>query len=88
MNLNKKHIDFLKEYEALCKKYNIGLHGCGCCGSPCLEDFENGHYVDEIENILYNEKGYLEMKFTNHNNLCGTTIKLENLERKFKNGNI
>lgn len=27
---------FLLEYEALCRKYKICVHACGCCGSPFL----------------------------------------------------
>ena len=25
-----------KEYLALCKKYKVFIHGCGCCDSPYL----------------------------------------------------
>lgn len=31
-NLN----EFLKELTELSRKYNIGIGGCGCCGSPFL----------------------------------------------------
>ena len=47
--------NYLKEYEILCKKYNIGLQGCGCCGSPFLWRL----YTMDVENINY-DNGKLE----------------------------
>jgi hypothetical protein len=38
--INKK--EFLKEYEILCKKYNITINSCGCCDSPWLTDSCDG----------------------------------------------
>lgn len=38
VNLDKRRIDFLIEYEVLCSKYKIYLDGCGCCNSPYVED--------------------------------------------------
>lgn len=32
----KKVNSYLKELENICKKYNIELGGCGCCGSPSI----------------------------------------------------
>lgn len=32
--------DFLKELSELTKKYNIAISGCGCCGSPYIDDFQ------------------------------------------------
>lgn len=46
----KEVIEFLKEYEILCKKYHMGFGGCGCCGSSYLE-YEDNKYID---NIVYN----------------------------------
>ena len=34
----KKCKEFLTELSALTKKYGIRIDGCGCCGSPWLED--------------------------------------------------
>lgn len=32
---------FVKELGKLTKKYDIGIWGCGCCGSPELFDLKN-----------------------------------------------
>ena len=32
--------NFLKELAELTKKYNIAIGGCGCCGSPYIDCFE------------------------------------------------
>lgn len=56
----KNKVDnYLKEYEKLCKKYNIGLRGCGCCGYPYLSKL----YTINIDNINY-EKGRLQYDLT------------------------
>ena len=61
---------FLEEYEKLCKKYEMGLVGCGCCGSPMLVDkngitiiLDNVNYEDNrinIDNIHW--KDYKEVE--------------------------
>jgi hypothetical protein len=42
---------FLVELETLCRKYNIEISGCGCCGSPRLDylrwDAEDIYGVDK-----------------------------------------
>jgi hypothetical protein len=30
------HQEFLAELTALSRKFDIGIEGCGCCGSPSL----------------------------------------------------
>lgn len=46
--------EFLKELTELCDKYNIYIKGCGCCGSPWLEDLNGTNY----DNLTYSEGGY------------------------------
>ena len=52
MKKDKKY-EFLVEYEILCKKYKMGLKGCGCCGSPFLGVSFDNECINEIN---YNEK--------------------------------
>lgn len=52
-------IDFLKEYEKLCQKYNMGLKGCGCCGSPYLYIIHNNEDFDCIDDINFDEKKHI-----------------------------
>ena len=33
-----KQSEFLKDLAALSRKHGITITGCGCCGSPALED--------------------------------------------------
>ena len=40
--------NFLEEYEKLCKKYEMGLVGCGCCGSPALVDKKGFTIYDDV----------------------------------------
>lgn len=37
---------FLQELSALSKKYDIYIDGCGCCGSPWIEDKRTGKEYD------------------------------------------
>lgn len=46
--------NFLKELEALTRKYKVAIGGCGCCGSPWLNDLPEkkltpsyGYYYDD-----------------------------------------
>ena len=43
--MNAKETEFLKEYERLCRKHGLYLHGCGCCGSPNLIELEEGRFL-------------------------------------------
>lgn len=38
---NEREQEFLKELTDLSHKYKILISGCGCCGSPALEDFSD-----------------------------------------------
>ena len=59
--------NFLKELAELTKKYNIAIRGCGCCGSPYIDDFEKefdgeylcfdkGKQIYELKNITQNDE--------------------------------
>lgn len=49
---------FLQELTKLTKEYNIVIKGCGCCGSPWLEDLENGETYD---NLYFNQSKQYEI---------------------------
>lgn len=49
-------IEFLKEYELLCQKYKMGLQGCGCCGSPYLNDLTDINYNEKLNRVLIDGK--------------------------------
>lgn len=38
----EREAEFLKELTALTHKYKIYISGCGCCGSPRLDDIKDG----------------------------------------------
>lgn len=40
--------NFLKELAELTKKYNIAIGGCGCCGSPYIDDFQEEFLADNL----------------------------------------
>lgn len=46
---------FLKELTDLCDKYDIYIKGCGCCGSPWLDDLKDHKLYD---NLTITEEGY------------------------------
>lgn len=65
--MTQQEYEFLKEYEKLCKKYNMYIGGCGCCGSPWLHGnsgrdinyvrFEyTGITIDDIDLDTYYEQ--------------------------------
>ena len=45
----KKVKCFLNELSELTRKYGIKIDGCGCCGSPWIEDIRTGNTVDSLE---------------------------------------
>lgn len=49
--------EFLKELHALCKKWNVEISGCGCCGSPNIYFSDGTNFED-----LYVDKNGLEVK--------------------------
>lgn len=46
---------FLQELTALSDKYEIYIEGCGCCGSPWLNDLQAGKSYD---NLSYGKDRY------------------------------
>lgn len=53
----KKEYEFLKKYEKLCQKYKMGLKGCGCCGSPYLNEINEINYNERFNKIIINGQG-------------------------------
>lgn len=58
MERKEKLYRFLMELTALTKKYDIAIKGCGCCGSPWLEDYE---YSKSYDNLTINHDGEYEV---------------------------
>ena len=59
MGINlEKMTEFLQDYEVLCRKHGLYLHGCGCCGSPFLNEM-NAEYElffnDYTKHVCYEE---------------------------------
>lgn len=50
---NEKLEMFFKELSELTNKYGFAICGCGCCGSPWVEDVENKK--DIAEDLSYNK---------------------------------
>ena len=54
--MTPKESDFLTELEILTRKHGIAIGGCGCCGSPWLEELSDKrlaltytyHYSDKV----------------------------------------
>ena len=54
--------EFLKELSELTEKHGFSIGGCGCCGSPWINDFKDEFNAD---NLYYdNEKQKYEAKYT------------------------
>lgn len=75
--MKEKMFSFLQEYEEICKKYQISIEGCGCCGSPYLftdfiEEGKSQYLIDEV-NFDYTEQ---KVK-------CGN-FTIDELKEKFK----
>ena len=40
--------EFLKELSELTQKHGFSIGGCGCCGSPWINDFKNEFNAHEL----------------------------------------
>ena len=77
-------LEYLKEYEKLCKQYGKTIGGCGCCGSPFIELRNNDgrpYYVQDIE--LVDNKLNFTLKQDFYSNEEGTYFYKENLNLKW-----
>ncbi len=43
---------FIEEYKVLCAKHTIHIGGCGCCGSPFIQDGLDFHLWEDEENDI------------------------------------
>ena len=41
--------EFLEELSKLSSKYGLVIGGCGCCGSPWVEDVNSGVILNDLE---------------------------------------
>lgn len=62
---------FLKGLAELTKKYGLVIRGCGCCGSPWIEDLQE----DILQQKIFRGDVLIE-------NLCYNTEKKEYEERR------
>lgn len=46
--------EFLKELSELTKKYELEIGGCGCCGSPWINDLKKEGC--DVERLFYDDK--------------------------------
>ena len=53
---------FLREYEALCQKYKMGLQGCGCCYSPWLNKIKEVNYNERLDKVFIGGDGFWNEK--------------------------
>ena len=58
MSENNRLEEFLKELSELTKKHGFYISGCGCCGSPRINDFKDEFDADTLR---YNKE---EQKYT------------------------
>ena len=74
-------LNYLREYEDLCKKYKLTIGGCGCCGSPFIElknNEDKSYYIQDIE--LEDNKLKFDIKQDFYSNADGTHFYKENVD--------
>lgn len=49
-------INFLVDLNDLCDRYEFDIGGCGCCGSPWVEDRRNE--IPCMNYLIHDEEGY------------------------------
>lgn len=62
--MSDRTTEFLKELTELTNKYRIEIAGCGCCGSPWLDDSATGKAI-AFDLIYKKEKMAYELLRTN-----------------------
>lgn len=62
MTQKEKIERFLNELSELTKRHGIAIHGCGCCGSPWIEDIETGASFDHLTYCEGKQKYEIDME--------------------------
>lgn len=58
---------FLTELEALCRKHNASIDGCGCCGSPGVTIGN-----EELDRVVVSRRGSSDNGYKNRTELTLT----------------
>ena len=77
---------FIREYEALCRKYNMYVGACGCCNSPWIvRAWDQKEIEDHIEH-LREEASKEYSKINNDDGESGLGKIFEELAKALKEG--
>ena len=53
MSKSERYMNFLREYEKLCRKYGVYVGACGCCDSPWIVLAKDETDIDlHIEHLI------------------------------------
>jgi hypothetical protein len=79
-------LDFLVDYRDLCEKHQVRISGCGCCGSPWIEELPSPiisasiQGLNDLTVVCEGEKDYAKADNPTH-----TIVPLsENLAKQLK----